>query len=195
MKAVFYDWGGLNVWLFQLINGVHSAWLDQLMLLASRLAEHANFAGYAAALGAMALLAVRHAGRKSMLPWFAVLCVFVLGYTVDGCMVSWLKEAFGFPRPPLALPAQWVHLVGHPELNLQHSFPSGHASFATLMVGSLWPLLNRTGRGLGVLFVGWVAVSRISLGVHFPADVVGGVLSCLLVVLFVRRLVGYMLNR
>jgi membrane-associated phospholipid phosphatase len=195
MKAIFYDWGGLNVWLFQLINGVHSAWLDQLMLLASRLAEHANFAGYAAALGVMALISIRYTGRKAVLPWFAVVCVFVLGYTVDGWVVSWLKDAFGFPRPPLALPLQLVHLVGNPELNLKHSFPSGHASFATLVVASLWPLLNRPGRFLGLFFVGLVAVSRVSLGAHFPADVVGGVLSCLIVVLCVRRLVSYLLDR
>lgn len=192
MKPIFYDWGGLNVWLFQAINGVHSQWLDSMMLLASRLAEHSNFLWYAVAFSLMGLVAVRFVGHKMLVPWFSVLCVFVLGYALDGWVVWWLKDMFSFPRPPLALAPQWVHLVGDAELNLHHSFPSGHTSFATLVVASAWPVFNRVGRALGLLFVAWVALSRISLGAHFPADVVGGVLSCLLVVMCVRQFVKFM---
>jgi membrane-associated phospholipid phosphatase len=36
-----------------------------------------------------------------------------------------------------------------------------------------------------VLFVLWVGASRVSLGAHFPADVVAGYLSSLVVVLLV----------
>ena len=195
MKAIFYDWGGLNVWLFQAINGQHSTSLDNVMLLASRVAEHSNFPCYAAIFSLMALVSIRYTGRRAMLPWFAVLCVFTLGYVIDGWVVGWLKDAFSFPRPPLALPASMVHLVGHPELGMQHSFPSGHASFAALVVASFWPVFNRPGHLLGIAFVVLVAISRVSLGAHFPADVLGGVLSSLMVVVCVRRLVNAMLDR
>jgi membrane-associated phospholipid phosphatase len=67
-----------------------------------------------------------------------------------------------------------------------HSLPSGHASFAMLLTASLWPVLNRSWRVAGVVFVLWVGISRISLGAHFPADVIAGFLSSLAVVVVVQ---------
>jgi signal peptidase II len=45
--------------------------------------------------------------------------------------------------------------------------------------------LNRNWRIAGVCYVLWVGMSRVSLGAHFPADVVAGFLSSLAVVLLV----------
>jgi membrane-associated phospholipid phosphatase len=65
-----------------------------------------------------------------------------------------------------------------------YSFPSGHAlnaaaAAATLLI-LLWPLLSpaarRAGLGLGLLLVAGVSADRIFLGVHFPSDVVAGLL-------------------
>jgi signal peptidase II len=189
MKEIFYDWGGLNVWLFKAINAIHFDTLDRFMLLGTALGEHNNFPLYIGLLSVLALLAVRIGGRRSMHLWCGVVMVFALGNLVDGALVGLLKNWFAFPRPPLALPPGSVHLVGSPELNLQHSLPSGHTSFAMLISASLWPVLNRYWRYAAVAFVFWVGVSRISLGAHFPADVVAGTLSCLLVVWVIRKLV------
>ncbi|MHB1238704.1 MAG: phosphatase PAP2 family protein, partial [Gallionella sp.] len=76
-----------------------------------------------------------------------------------------------------------VQIVGTPEYH--HSLPSGHSSFAMLVTASLWPVLKRGWRVAGVIFVLWVGVSRISLGAHFPADVMAGFLSSLAVVMLV----------
>ena len=43
MKAIFYDWGGANAWLFYLINGFHSPWWDRFMLAGTALSAHSNF--------------------------------------------------------------------------------------------------------------------------------------------------------
>lgn len=194
MKAIFYDWGGLNAWLFQAINAFHFDALDRFMLLGTQLAEHGNFALYLGLLTLMALVAVRAGGKRSLQLWFGVIAVFALGNLLDGWLVGMLKSWFSYPRPPLALPPGSVHLVGNPELSLQHSLPSGHTSFAMLVSASLWPALNRYGRYAAVAFVLWVGLSRISLGAHFPADVAASVLSCLLVVWLIRKLVHGMLR-
>ncbi len=76
-----------------------------------------------------------------------------------------------------------MNIVGLPEYH--HSLPSGHSSFAMLITASLWPVLNRSWRVAGVCFVLWVGISRVSLGAHFPADVMAGFLSSLAVVLLV----------
>ena len=77
-------------------------------------------------------------------------------------------------RPPIA---DWLSAAS------RNSFPSGHATTATLFaLFSAWALSNRIRRGwplmmmrIGavgfVLAVGW---SRIWLGVHWPSDVLGG---------------------
>ena len=188
MKAIFYDWGGANVWLFHAINDIRFAWLDQVMLLGTALADHKLFPLYLGLL-ALAALAVVNTPQDSgqyrvqVVRWTAAIAVFSLAYLLDGWLLGVLKPLLDFPRPPLALPPGSVQIVGTPEYH--HSLPSGHSAFAMLVAASLWPVLGRRGRVAGVLFVIWVGISRVSLGAHFPADVLAGYLTSLAVVLLV----------
>jgi membrane-associated phospholipid phosphatase len=189
MKEIFYDWGGANVWLFHAINDIRFGGLDQVMLLGTTLGDHILFPFYLGALTLMALVVVNtpfqdtshHRIRVSR--WMAVIAVFSLAYLLDGMLLGYLKPLLDFPRPPLALPPGTVNIVGVPEYH--HSLPSGHSSFAMLVTASLWPVLNRNWRITGVCYVLWVGISRVSLGAHFPADVMAGFVSSLVVVLLV----------
>jgi membrane-associated phospholipid phosphatase len=189
MKEIFYDWGGANVWLFHAINDIRFGWLDNLMLLGTTLGDHILFPFYLGALTLMALVVVNtpfqdtshHRIRVSR--WMAVIAVFSLAYLLDGMLLGYLKPLLDFQRPPLALPPGTVNIVGLPEYH--HSLPSGHSSFAMLVTASLWPVLNRNWRIAGVCYVLWVGISRVSLGAHFPADVMAGFVSSLVVVLLV----------
>jgi len=190
MKEIIYDWGGANIWLFHAINDVRAEYWDKCMLLGTELGEHALFPFY---LGLTVLVAFFVLARPPMgdlaryqaqtLRWMAVITVFCTAYFLDGLLIGVLKPLFDFPRPPLALPQDAVHIIGTPEYH--HSLPSGHSSFAMLVIASLWPILNRWTRVAGTFFVLWVGISRISLGAHFPADVMAGFLSSLAVVLLV----------
>ncbi len=193
MKAILYDWGGLNVWLFHLVNDVHGLWLDRIMRLGTFLGGHELFPVYIALMGLLAANLARRDPRAMAGHGLLTLVVFAVAYNLDGWFLEWIKPALNFPRPSLALPPETVHVVG--EMRLHHSLPSGHSSFAMLCVASLWPVLDRPGRFLGGAFVFWVGLSRVSLGAHFPADVLAGFLSSLLIVLIVRALLARRMTR
>ncbi len=198
MKEIFYDWGGINVWLFHAINDIRFEWLDKIMLLGTSLGDHTSFPLYLSLLTLLLLVAANSSRLDSVRQQvqvrglIAAVAVFSCAYLFDGWLLGLLKPMLDFPRPPLALPQGTVNIVGVAEYH--HSLPSGHSSFAMLIVASLWPIFNRKWRIAGVLFVLWVGISRISLGAHFPADVVAGYLSSLVVVLLVytttRKLIG-----
>ena len=200
MKAILYDWGGLNVWLFHVINNVRSEYWDRIMLLGTELGEHTWFPLYLALIALGALIFVARMPTQSSAQyqvqaarWIMVIAVFGIAYLLDGVLINLLKPLLDFPRPPLALPSGTVHIIGAPEYH--HSLPSGHSSFAMLSVASLWPVLNRWWRAAGVFFVLWVGVSRISLGAHFPADVLAGFLLSLVIVLLVYTALQPLIHR
>lgn len=191
MKSIFYDWGGVNVRLFHWINNTHTEYLDKAMLLGTNLGGHVHFALYFALTAVAAVCYVSRSAKSNFEMrqqtaelWLTTLAVFSVAYLLDGALLDWLKPLLDFPRPPLALPEGSVYVIG--KIEYHHSLPSGHSSFAMLVAASLWPVLKRWGRIIGVCLVLWVGVSRISLGAHFPADVLAGFLTSFLLVLLVR---------
>lgn len=162
-----YDWGGLNHAFFLWINGFHAPWWDQLMLWMTALAAHGNYPDYLA----MALLLSYF--RPDWLPRRNPV-VFAIGYVITGSVVTALKPLLDFPRPLLVFGPQVVHVVGRPEFH--HSFPSGHSTFAVLLAASLAPGTPLLLRLFLTVFATLACISRMSLGAHFPADVLGGIL-------------------
>lgn len=175
-----YDWFGLNQSLFLWLNGMHAPLLDQFMLLCSWLGHPTLYPFY---LAIAALLAWR---KPNMLPQQNVV-TFALSFPfVSIIIVPILKETLNFPRPLAVFGDGAITVLENAELH--YSFPSGHAAFAVLMAASLLPGLPVGGRCILVIFALLVCLSRPVVGVHFPADVAGGVVISLLVVWAVRAL-------
>ena len=186
MKEWLYDWGGLNGVLFHAINANHAPWSDWLMLALTWVGDHDRFELY---LVIIALLVFWRYSRDPASPatraWMLALTAFSIGYLLDGMLVIGLKSLFDFPRPPAVFPPDALIVVGKPEFH--HSFPSGHASFATLVAAVLWPIANKKAtRAALALFVLGVCLSRPYLGFHFPADVLFGSLKTLILVMTIR---------
>ena len=173
-----YAWGGLNRLLFLEINGFHTPFWDALMLTMTALGDHGNFLRY------LAIALLVSLWRPSWLPRRNVL-VFFVGYGITALIAIQLKHWLDFPRPLLAL-GQVVHVVGRPEFH--HSFPSGHAVFSVLLAASLSEQAAGLLRWLLWSYALLVCLSRLSLGAHFPADVLGGALIAYLTVFSLRWL-------
>ena len=89
MKTVLYDWGGANVWLFHLLNGLHNSFSDRFMMLGTLLAGHGNFPVY---LGIACLFAIGslsdEAPEKKAVLWLTTISVFCVAYMLDGQLLN-----------------------------------------------------------------------------------------------------------
>jgi undecaprenyl-diphosphatase len=132
---------------------------------------------------------VTWAGSAYVLVPLALICCVALGragmrreavavaLSLGGAMLlsNWVKLLVSRPRPPVA----------HLEAVAGASFPSGHATQASALWLSLVLALPAVGAprrvtaaaaALALVVVVAVAASRVYLGVHYPGDVVAGVL-------------------
>jgi len=100
---------------------------------------------------------------------FKVVNMILLAYAVERSLYWLLKNSLKRRRPPAAIPRFRAIITASDEF----SFPSGHTSGAVLLailVSSYIPALT-------IPLFGWMAcvgLSRVILGVHFPADIIAG---------------------
>ena len=121
--------------------------------------------------GAMALALVLPSIRRAPRLFWAAL----LAAVVAGLWTQVTKEFIDVPRP-LSVLAPWdFHLAGPAYKRV--SFPSGHAAAAFALAGIV--IMGTTAKWRGLLFVlaGLVGLSRIMLGVHWPLDVLWGMVG------------------
>lgn len=98
-----------------------------------------------------------------------------------------LKNLVARPRPYTRLP-ELVMLMRCPP---DYSFPSGHACSSFAVAGGLWWSMGRSWNGIRIpalVLAGFIALSRVYVGVHYPTDVLIGTAIGLLGSFLVCRL-------
>lgn len=168
-------WTDIAVWISSIdgqlllaVNGLHSAWVDQLMWILSK--RYVWVPLYL-------LLAFCVFRRTS---WQrAVVCLVFIGLTIaatDQTCASLLRPLAERLRPsnPNNPVASMVHIVNGYRGG-RYGFPSCHAAntFALAVFLSLFFRRRWATAGLMVWSV-LVSISRIFLGVHYPGDILGG---------------------
>jgi membrane-associated phospholipid phosphatase len=106
--------------------------------------------------------------KRPDLVWSAILATLIA--TV---VVNILKYYITSPRPPSVVDKDMINIIG-PAL-FSHSFPSGHTvtifTFAGLLIFYFRSMVARVAIVVLAILIG---ISRIAVGVHWPADVLGG---------------------
>jgi membrane-associated phospholipid phosphatase len=174
LLAVIY-FGDLNRDLFFAINGFAAQFVDKLW---------ARVTFFSDGLVTFVIL-LPFIYRKPQYIW-AVLLAAIL-FTLAG---QGIKHLMNVPRPPRVLEPHEFNLIG-PDWG-QNAFPSGHASMVFNLVGVF--ILTTAKKWLRwiLLAVGtFIAFSRIAVGVHWPLDVVAGMLMGWLTIWLGLKLVPY----
>jgi undecaprenyl-diphosphatase len=98
-------------------------------------------------------------------PTVATLAAAVAAYRLDNVMKGIIER----PRPPGLVDDLHVreHIGGF-------GFPSGHTTMAFALAAALHPILPNRWRGVAWALAACVGLARMHVGVHWPADVVGG---------------------
>ncbi len=116
-----------------------------------------------------------------------ILLVFFSG-TVAWILAFGLKLLFQIPRPPFALPDIQTLF-----LKTTFSFPSEHAMFFAALTFEIF-LLHKKAGCIFLFFALLIALARIAAGVHFPADILAGIIFGFGVAYFVRKFSGRYFN-
>ena len=159
------------------------SWMTSVMELISLLGK----GGIALIVLSLVLLVIRKTRRFGT--------AMILGLAIGAVVVNlWLKVVIARPRPYADINGfyypLWQMMGSHTESD--YSFPSGHTNAAFACMVPAFLLGKKSWCWLCLLFAFLMGVSRIYLVVHYPSDVLGGLimgtLAGLLGVLIMKHL-------
>ncbi len=101
--------------------------------------------------------------------------VSIIGYL----MVTAIKYLVAQPRPYVTLPSVINSIITKPYDPF--SFPSGHAFIAFLILMFLPKEFPKWSKALSIIYIIFIPIASMYIGVHYPTDVLAGALLGILV--------------
>jgi len=160
--------------LFELLHGLagKSALLDFLFVLIAR------WMPYAMVIAAAFFVFTRKGAMEKV--WAA--CVTALTVILSrGILVEVVSHIYARPRPNVLLGFEALVPAYTP------AFPSGHASAFFALAAAMYFLNKEWGRWFWAL-AGANVIARIVVGVHWPTDILGGLVVALVSFYIVKKL-------
>ena len=174
--SYFYDLMGYNHAIFYGLNYFGNyGLLPYLLYLITLIFDLPPFIAYYFILCFLAYKHVNNQKNKSA----CFSGIFYLLIRIGTCFAllhliyAGLKFSFNLTRPLCELPADsFFTLQAVESVRCNASFPSAHAARALLVCYFLWPYANNFAKQAGlIIMLAMVSLSRISLGMHYPADI------------------------
>lgn len=161
-----------NISLFFLIFGLsnHSQTVNTLMIFGARFAIYLTFL-------LMFFLAFRGGSKERKALLLALLSLPIVVLIIKGIHIFFFE-----PRPFVTY--QISSLIPY---NTVASFPSGHASIASAIAFS-YTYFKSKWAALFLFLLLWTGFARIYVGVHYPLDIVGGILVGIASVIIAKQI-------
>lgn len=183
IRDLWYDWLGINTWLFKQINSLSDIPVYSSLMKFITVFGDKKLLPYI--LGAVVVFAIssfivritikKGGNRNYLFMWFTIFLMIGAGLFANNHTINYIQNNASYPRPYLLIPTNEIKLLEiQPAEEAYHSFPSNHVAIITILVFALWPIAGEKTRWGGILFIFGVAWSRIAMGVHFPMDVISG---------------------
>lgn len=150
----------MELQILHMIQGWHQDWLNPVMIFFTTIGE-----GGICWIAVSIVLALIPKTRKCGLTMMAAMGItFLLGNV-------FLKNLIARPRP-CAVDMSVILLIPHPS---EYSFPSGHSANGFAAAATIFSYYHKAGI-LALMVSSVIAFSRLYLFVHYPTDILGGIL-------------------
>lgn len=146
--------------ILHMIQGLHREWLDPVMIFFTTIGEYGI-----CWIVLSIVLAVIPRTRKC---GFTIMGAMAMSFLFGNIL---LKNLIARPRP-CAVDTSVTLLVPFPS---EYSFPSGHSASGFSAAVTIFAYYHKEGIA-ALLVAGIIAFSRMYLFVHYPTDILGGIL-------------------
>lgn len=195
---VIYNFFGINKEIFIFVNKITNVGIiPTLIKISSQFFFIGNFAAYylIICLYCYFKLKKRSNPKIEFVPIYNQLVKAGTCYSLFGFAYAALKFGINLPRPFCSLtPSEFTTILDVTKERCLSSFPSAHTGLAILIAYYLWPYLTKYQKAIVLSLIVVVSISRITLAMHYPADIIYSILIAYLIIFFSNKLVDYMQN-
>lgn len=126
--------------------------------------------------------------KKTLALNTATMLTLFFSLIVGLLIVNYLLKGFIQAKRPICIFSDIYYL---PEVKESsscfRSFPSGHVTFIVVLATSMWNYFNNFCKVSAVILVTVMSITRISSGAHFPADVLGAIITTIPITIYIRN--------
>jgi membrane-associated phospholipid phosphatase len=194
MFEFLYNFQGLNQEIFLWINRItnYSSIIAYILQNISYCFNISNFAIIYiiyAIYCYIHLAKIQDFNQRSSRFWVIYNALISIGiiYAIFGVTYAALKFSINLPRPFCSLPLGSFVTIANTQLErCLSSFPSSHSGLTLLVTYFIWPYITKWQKFISCLIILLIAISRITLALHYPADIIYSLLITIIIIIIGR---------